>query len=56
MSETQEQRIKPGACISWERKIKELPKIQGDEQIVRRVWEDNESLAYTFIWHCLVSF
>ena len=56
MPEPEEQRIKPGVCIPWEHKAKEIPEIAGDEQLVRRVWEDNEALAYTFIWHCLVSF
>ena len=48
--------VKPGVCVPWEQKRAELPPIAGDEPLVRRVWEDNEALAYTFIWHCLVSF
>ena len=36
MSETQEERIKPGVCIPWEHKVKEIPEISGDEQLVRR--------------------
>ena len=56
MVEKKDETIKPGVCVPWEQKLKELPPIQGDEQLVRRVWEDNEALAYTFIWHCLVSF
>jgi hypothetical protein len=46
----------PGVCIPWQEKLKELPEIQGDEELVRRVWEDVDSLAYTYIWHCLESF
>ena len=33
-----------------------LPEIQGDEEIVQRVWEDVDSLGYTYIWQCLLSF
>ena len=47
---------KPGVCVPWEEKVKELPKITGDEKLVRRVWEENDSLAYIYIWHCLLSF
>jgi len=59
MTEHQQQQrkdksLKPGVCIPWEHKVHELPRITGDEQLVRRVWEDNDALAYTLIWHCLV--
>lgn len=47
---------KPGVCVPWEVKRKELRQVLGDETIVRRVWEDIEGFAYTYIWHCLVSF
>ncbi|MHC4123103.1 MAG: hypothetical protein ACYSSI_05960 [Planctomycetota bacterium] len=56
MSKKKEPKVKPGICISWEEKLKELPKILGDEQLVKKIWEDNESLAYMYIWHCLLSF
>jgi len=46
----------PGACIAWEEKLKELPPIVGDAELVKQVWEDTDALGYTFIWHCLVSF
>ncbi len=46
----------PGVCIPWEEKIEELPAIPGDELLARKVWEDIDGLAYTYIWHCLVSF
>jgi len=47
---------KPGVCVPWEEKVKELPKITGDAKLVQRVWEETDSLAYTYVWHCLVSF
>lgn len=48
--------IKPGVCIPWREKLKELPEIKGDEELLKRIWEDNEALAYTYIWQCLLSF
>jgi hypothetical protein len=43
-------------CIPWEQKRKEITGEVENEEILRRVWRENESLAHTFIWHCLVSF
>ncbi len=45
-----------GVCIPWAEKRKEIPEIKGDEAIAERVWNDIEGLAYTYIWHCLLSF
>jgi hypothetical protein len=47
---------KPGVCVPWEEKVKELPPIVANEQLVRKVWEDNDALAYTYIWQILLSF
>ncbi|MBN1125580.1 MAG: hypothetical protein JXA82_11275 [Sedimentisphaerales bacterium] len=47
---------KPGVCIEWEQKRKELPPIQGDEELFKRIWENNEALAYMYIWQVLLSF
>ena len=47
---------KPGVCLTWEEKLKELPPIQGDEALARRIWEEIDSLGNTFIWQLLVSF
>lgn len=49
-------RIKPGICLPWEVKQKELPPITGDQDLVRRVWENVESLGNTYIWQMLLSF
>ncbi len=49
-------KIRPGVCIPFEQKLKELPPISGDAALVRRVWEENEFLAYLYIWHVLLSF
>ena len=47
---------RPGVCVPWEEKLKELPPIQGDEALARRIWEEVDSLGNTFIWQLLVSF
>lgn len=47
---------KPGECLPWADKMKDLPEITGDEAILERVWQDNDALAYAYIWHLLVSF
>lgn len=46
----------PGTCIPWEEKKKELPPILGDEELVKKTWEENEALAYMYIWQILLSF
>ena len=45
-----------GVCYPWEDKLRTLPSIVGDKGIPRRIWEENESLAYLYIWHVLLSF
>ncbi|MHC4619887.1 MAG: hypothetical protein ACYTEQ_19245 [Planctomycetota bacterium] len=56
MPEKTETTPKPGVCVPWEEKVNELPKICGDEEIVRKVWEDIDGLGYVYIWQCLLSF
>jgi len=57
MSEQQKpKKIKPGVCIPWEQKVKELPEICGDKELVQKVWEDIDALGYVYIWQCLLSF
>ena len=48
--------MKPGLCLPWEEKVKELPEITGDRDLVRKVWEDLEGLGNTYIWQLLLSF
>jgi len=47
---------KPGICLPWEEKVKEIPEISGDEAILKETWETIESLGNMFIWQCLLSF
>ncbi len=49
-------KVPPGVCFPWEEKAKELPPILGDAELVRRVWNDIEGLAYLYIWHVLLSY
>jgi hypothetical protein len=46
----------PGVCIPWQEKLKELPEISGDRELVQRIWEDVDALGYVYIWQCLLSF
>ncbi|NMC20438.1 MAG: hypothetical protein GYA33_08470 [Thermogutta sp.] len=46
----------PGTCFPWEEKVKDLPSIQGDAELVRRVWQDIDALGYMYIWQILLSF
>ena len=56
MTENKANQSKPGICLSWEEVRKELPAIRGDEELFKRIWEDNEALAYMYIWHLVLSF
>jgi len=56
MCEEKKPKRKPGVCIPWAQKKKELPKISGDKELVRKVWEDIDALGYVYIWQCLLSF
>ncbi|HID24072.1 MAG TPA: hypothetical protein EYP14_16955 [Planctomycetaceae bacterium] len=47
---------KPGVCTPWEERRQEMPPIRGDEELVRRIWEENDALANMYIWQCLLSF
>jgi len=56
MPKEQERELKPGVCIPWEEKLREVREISGDEELVRKVWEDIDALGYLYIWQCLLSF
>ncbi len=46
----------PGTCFPWEEKVGDLPPIQGDSELMRRVWQDIDALGYMYIWQVLLSF
>jgi len=50
----QKKAIKPGVCFPWEEKVKEYPVILGDPKIVQKSWEELDSLAYLYLWFCIM--
>ena len=56
MAEQEQPTREPGACIPWAEKRKEFAEIRGDEELVKRTWEDVDALGYMYIWQCLLSF
>ena len=56
MENQKKQERRPGVCIPWEEKVKELPVISGDKKLIQKVWENIDGLGYMYIWQCLLSF
>ena len=56
MSGQPEPKAKPGVCVPWEERRKELAEAKGDEELFRNVWEGVDALGTVFIWQCLLSF
>lgn len=48
--------VPPWVCFPWAKKRAEIPVVSGDEALAQRVWENVDTLAYVYIWHCLLSF
>ncbi len=49
-------RVRPGVCLPWEDRVKELPEITGSPELVKRIWEDIDSFGNMYIWQLLLSF
>jgi hypothetical protein len=49
-------KVKPGVCLPWEQRVKDLPEITGDPAMVQKVWEDIDALGNMYIWQMLLSF
>lgn len=45
-----------GTVVPWADERARLPEITGDQEIVRRTLGGIDAWAYTFLWHCVVSF
>ena len=56
MTRMVKRKMNAGVCIPWEEKLKEIPNISGDREIVKSIWEDIDSLGNMFIWQSLLSF
>jgi len=49
-------RLRPGVCFPWEEKVKELPPVTGNREMVQKIWEDIDSFGVVYIWQMLESF
>lgn len=56
MAEREKKPKKAGVCIPWEERVKEYPKLTGDPEIVKKVWQDVDTLAYVYVWSTLTLF
>ena len=56
MNEQEKSGPRPGVCIPWEQQRRQIPNITGDQEQIRRIWEDIDSLGYVYIWQVLLSF
>jgi hypothetical protein len=56
MPHTANTKKQPGVCFPWEEKCKELPEITGDQELMRRIWQDIDSLGNMYVWQVLLSF
>jgi hypothetical protein len=56
MAEAKKPERKPGVCVPWEEKVKELNEIKTDKELVQKVWGNVDGLGYVYIWQCLLSF
>ena len=45
-----------GTVEPWPDAKARLPEILGEENPVKKSWEELDSWAYSFLWHCVVSF
>ena len=43
-------KLQPRMVTPWEKHIAEIDGIQGDEELIRRPWEQLEAMAYTWVW------
>ena len=45
-----EKKSEPSVCFPWDEKKKEYDVIKGDEEILKKWWEEIDSLAAMFLW------
>lgn len=48
--------VRPGVCLPWEDRVKNLPEVTGSPELLRQIWEDIDALGNTYIWQLLLSF
>jgi hypothetical protein len=56
LADLPEPTAKPGVCVPWTEERSRLPEDVSNEPLVKRVWENVDALAYTYVWQCLLSF
>ncbi len=56
MADQPNPRVPPGSCIPWEEKVKEIPTITGNKELVETIWKNVDGFGNMFIWQCLLSF
>ncbi len=49
-------RIAPGVCFPWADKLRELPELTGNTDLLRDIWNEIEGLANSYIWQLLLAF
>jgi len=47
---------RPGVCLPWEERVKELPEITGSPELIESIWRDIDSFGNMYIWQLLLSF
>lgn len=56
MNPTHKTNRPPGTTMPWEEKVKQLPEMTGDKELVERVWKQTDALGYLYIYFCLLAF
>ncbi len=46
----------PGVCTPWDQAREQIPPIQGDERLCRRIWQSVDALGYMYIWWIALAF
>jgi len=49
-------KAKPGTCVPWEEKVRELPELNGDIDLIQKIWKSTDAFANMYIWQILLSF
>jgi hypothetical protein len=49
-------KARPGVCLPWEERVRELPQITGSPELIERIWRDIDAFGNMYIWQLLLSF
>lgn len=41
---------KPGVCFPWDQASSHWSGVQADTDLVKRIWESQDAMAYYFLW------